>query len=68
VSLNGSTKDFKASGQDGLGETLGMKVDAKRRIMWVVSDSFAPGEQLLLLQRLLTTGRTHRIMIRITRL
>jgi hypothetical protein len=45
VSLNGSTKDFKASGQDGLGETLGMKVDAKRRILWVVSDSFAPGEQ-----------------------
>jgi hypothetical protein len=41
VSLDGSTKDFKASGQDGLGETLGMKVDAKRRILWVVSDSFA---------------------------
>jgi hypothetical protein len=45
VSLNGSTKDFKASGQDGLGETLGIKVDAKRRILWVVSDSFAQGEQ-----------------------
>ena len=45
VSLDGSTKDFKASGQDGLGETLGMKVDAKRRILWVVSDFFAQGEQ-----------------------
>jgi hypothetical protein len=40
VSLGGSAKDFKTSGQDGLGETLGMKVDAKRRILWVVSDFF----------------------------
>jgi hypothetical protein len=45
VSLGGSAKDFKVSGQDGLGETLGMKVDAKRRILWVVSDSFAQGVQ-----------------------
>jgi len=45
VHLDGSAKDFKASGQDGLGETLGMKVDAKRRILWVVSDSFAQGVQ-----------------------
>jgi hypothetical protein len=45
VGLDGSAKDFKFSGQDGLGETLGMKVDAKRRILWVVSDSFAPGAQ-----------------------
>jgi hypothetical protein len=45
VSRDGSAKDFKSSGQDGLGDTLGMKVDAKRRILWVVSDSFAPGEQ-----------------------
>jgi hypothetical protein len=42
---DGSAKDFKASGQDGLGETLGMKVDAKRRILWVVSDSFTQGAQ-----------------------
>jgi hypothetical protein len=45
VSLDGSAKDFKASGQDRLGETLGMKLDAKRRILWVVSDFFAQGEQ-----------------------
>jgi hypothetical protein len=45
VNLDGSAKDFKASGQDGLGETLGMKVDANRRILWVVSDSFAQGVQ-----------------------
>jgi hypothetical protein len=46
VSADGSVRDFKASGQDGLGHTLGMKVDAKRRILWVVSDSFdaKPGE------------------------
>jgi hypothetical protein len=30
-------EDFKISGQDGLGLTLGMKVDAKRRLLWVVS-------------------------------
>ena len=40
VSADGSVKDFKASGQDGLGDTLGMKVDEKRRILWVVSDAF----------------------------
>lgn len=45
VGLDGSANDFKVSGQDGLGETLGMKVDAKRRILWVVSDSFAKGVQ-----------------------
>jgi sugar lactone lactonase YvrE len=40
VSSDGSARDFKSSRQDGLGETLGMKVDANRRILWVVSDSF----------------------------
>lgn len=45
VGLDGLANDFKVSGQDGLGETLGMKVDAKRRILWVVSDSFAQGVQ-----------------------
>ena len=45
VHLDGSAKDFKASGQDGLGDTLGMKVDAKRRILWVVSNSFGQGVQ-----------------------
>jgi sugar lactone lactonase YvrE len=42
VSRDGSATDFKTSRQDGLGETLGMKVDARRRFLWVVSDSFAP--------------------------
>jgi hypothetical protein len=45
VRLDGSAKDFKSSGQDGLGETLGMKVDAKRRILWVISDSFSQAAQ-----------------------
>jgi hypothetical protein len=45
VRFDGSAKDFKSSGQDGLGETLGMKVDAKRRILWVVSDHFVPRAQ-----------------------
>ncbi len=43
VGPEGVAADFKSSGQGGLGETLGMKVDAKRRFLWVVSDSAAPG-------------------------
>jgi sugar lactone lactonase YvrE len=43
VGKDGIAADVKQSGQDGLGETLGMKVDAKRRFLWVVSDSSAPG-------------------------
>jgi hypothetical protein len=45
VTQEGAAKDFKTSGQDGLGATLGMKVDGRRRILWVVSDSFAPAAQ-----------------------
>lgn len=45
VHLDGLAKDFKSPGQDGLCETFGLKVDAKRRILWVVSDCFAPGAQ-----------------------
>jgi hypothetical protein len=45
VSMSGAAKGFKASGQDGLGATLGMKVDARRRTLWVVSASFAQGAQ-----------------------
>jgi hypothetical protein len=37
---DGTAKDFKSSQQDGLGATLGMKVDAKRRFLWVTSDLF----------------------------
>jgi sugar lactone lactonase YvrE len=43
VSEGGIVTDFKRPEQDGLGQTLGMKVDAKRRFLWVVSDSSAPG-------------------------
>ncbi|HZR56525.1 MAG TPA: hypothetical protein VFA74_06605 [Terriglobales bacterium] len=42
VGLDGSVTDFKNSGEDGLGSTLGMKVDAKRRILWVVSVLWHP--------------------------
>jgi hypothetical protein len=37
VTWEGEIQDFKSTGQDGLGRTLGMKVDAKRRILWAVS-------------------------------
>jgi hypothetical protein len=40
LATDGSVKDFKSSQLDGLGETLGMKVDAKRRYLWVTSDLF----------------------------
>ena len=40
IAPDGSAKDFKFSQQDGLGATLGMKVDAKRRYLWVTSDLF----------------------------
>jgi hypothetical protein len=56
---DGSATDFKSSGQDGLGETLGMKVDAKRRYLWVTSDSFAgdpKGSRFALYQYDLKTG------------
>jgi sugar lactone lactonase YvrE len=43
VNHDGVASDFKQPEQDGLGETLGMKVDVKRRFLWVVSDSAAPG-------------------------
>lgn len=43
VGEDGVAADFKTPTQDGLGETLGMKVDSKRRFLWVVSDSSAPG-------------------------
>jgi hypothetical protein len=37
ITADGEAEDFKQSGQDGLGLTLGMKVDAPRRLLWVVS-------------------------------
>jgi len=32
-------EDFTTEGQDGLYSTLGMKIDAKRRVLWVVSSA-----------------------------
>ena len=42
VGPDGKAQDFKAPGQDGLGLTLGIKVDAKRRFLWVVSIASHP--------------------------
>jgi hypothetical protein len=56
---DGSAADFKSTGQDGLGATLGMKVDAKRRYLWVVSDHFdgnPEGKRYALYQYDLKTG------------
>jgi len=56
---DGSAMDFKSSGQDGLGATLGMKVDTKRRYLWVTSDLFAgdpKGSRFALYQYDLKTG------------
>jgi hypothetical protein len=40
IAPDGSARDFKSSQQDGLGATLGLKVDAKRRFLWVTCDLF----------------------------
>jgi hypothetical protein len=59
LALDGSATDFKSSGQDGLGATLGMKVDAKRRYLWVTSDHFGAdpnGRRFALYQYDLNTG------------
>jgi sugar lactone lactonase YvrE len=42
VGADGQVRDFTASGRDGLWQVLGMKVDAKRRLLWVVT---AAGEE-----------------------
>jgi sugar lactone lactonase YvrE len=42
VGADGQVRDFTASGQDGLWQVLGMKVDAARRRLWVVT---AAGEE-----------------------
>jgi sugar lactone lactonase YvrE len=39
VTRDGQVGDFKMSGQDDLGETLGIKVDAVRRLLWVATDT-----------------------------
>jgi hypothetical protein len=56
---DGSATDFKSSNQDDLGSTLGMKVDAKRRYLWVTSDHFGAdpnGRRYALYQYDLKTG------------
>lgn len=37
VSGRGAVRDFTASGQDGLRGVLGLRVDARRRLLWAVS-------------------------------
>jgi SMP-30/Gluconolactonase/LRE-like region len=59
LAADGSATDFKLPGQDGLGATLGMKVDAKRRCLWVTSDLFdgdQKGSRFALYQYDLNTG------------
>ena len=38
IDKNGKVSDFTAEAQDGLRSVLGMRVDAKRRILWAVSE------------------------------
>src|SRR5262245_5118201 len=37
VDASGRARDFRTSGQDGLWQVLGMKVDAKRRQLWALT-------------------------------
>jgi sugar lactone lactonase YvrE len=37
VDRSGRARDFVAAGRDGLGDVLGMKVDARRRTLWAAS-------------------------------
>jgi len=39
IAPNGAARDFVASGQDGLDQVLGMKVDPKTRTLWAASSS-----------------------------
>ncbi|GAC1434901.1 MAG: hypothetical protein NVSMB68_07240 [Thermoanaerobaculia bacterium] len=39
VRADGTSSDFVREGQDGLLGTLGLKVDTKRRLLWVVSNA-----------------------------
>ena len=39
VTPDGKSSDFVREGQDGLFGTLGLKVDAKRRLLWVISNA-----------------------------
>lgn len=46
IDLNGNVSEFKKEREDGLVPTLGMRVDAKRRNLWVVTSSSTPRENL----------------------
>ncbi|MEW6195031.1 MAG: SMP-30/gluconolactonase/LRE family protein [Bacteroidota bacterium] len=46
IDFDGNVSEFKKEREDGLVPTLGMRTDAKRRILWVVSSSSAPRENL----------------------
>jgi sugar lactone lactonase YvrE len=37
IGPDGKARDFTTSGQDGLSEVLGMRVDATRRLLWVMT-------------------------------
>lgn len=39
VSSDGKSSDFVREGQDGVFSTLGLKVDAQRRVLWVISNA-----------------------------
>jgi len=40
LAADGTFRDFTTPRQEGLGATLGMKVDARRRFLWATSDHF----------------------------
>jgi sugar lactone lactonase YvrE len=37
VDRNGAARDFVAEGADGMGSSLGVRIDAKRRVLWTVA-------------------------------
>ena len=47
VDRAGNARDFVSEGQDGMIDTLGMKVDARRRLLWVVSSSLEAKRSML---------------------
>ncbi|MBI1939283.1 MAG: SMP-30/gluconolactonase/LRE family protein [Ignavibacteriales bacterium] len=46
ISADGKVTEFKKEREDGLVPTLGMRVDVKRRVLWVVSSNGTPRENL----------------------
>lgn len=54
----GRRRDFKASGEDGLESVLGMRIDARRRLLWVCSNTRDGAASVL--KYALDTGRLER--------